>query len=85
MKKLLLFSVIIFSGCIETFDEKFDRFMSELTCPVILIGKTEPTTDYPSVIVRDAKGLVRTFHSSSGLPEAISQSRLVGDTLKPCN
>lgn len=85
MKKLLLFSVIIFSGCIETFDEKFDRFMSELTCPVILIGKTEPASDRSSITVRDGKGRVRTCESYYGLPQNISQSRLVGDTLKPCN
>ena len=65
--------------------------MSELECPVILIGKTDKAVDYPSIVVRDAKGRIRTFDhhyngssDSHSLPAAIADSRNVGDTLKPC-
>lgn len=63
--------------------------MSELDCPVILIGKTDKAVNYPSIVVRDAKGRIRTFsllndYSGKGLPDAISNSRNIGDTLKPC-
>jgi hypothetical protein len=72
--------------------DKYDRFMSELSCPVILIGKTESAVDNPAITVRDGNGLVRTFRRTSRneysgqseLPSAIGSSRCIGDTLKPC-
>lgn len=90
MKKLIILSLFL-TGCVESDQVRFDRFMSELECPVILIGKTDKAVAYPSIVVRDGKGRVRTFaHYYSGqsnshsLPAAIADSRNVGDTLKPC-
>mgnify|MGYP001591518097 CR=1 FL=1 len=85
----LLLSAVLLLGCGETETEKYDRFMSELECPVVLIGKTDKAAAYPSVIVRDAKGRVRTLAASENgdgwkMPRAIANSRIVGDTLKPC-
>ena len=86
----LFFIGVILSGCGETETDKFDRFMTELDCPIILIGKTDKAVNYPAIVVRDASGRIRTFsytpgHDSSEMPEAIADSREIGDTLKPCN
>jgi hypothetical protein len=83
MKKTLLILSILIAGCVEQNDHKFDRFMSELKGPVVLIGKTSDAVSYPTIVVRDGHGLVRTFTDVNGLPQAISQSRMIGDTLKP--
>lgn len=83
MKLLLLLSLLL-TSCMETDSEKYDRFMSELDCPIILVAKTDKATTFPGVVVRDANGLVRTF-SFTSLPEAVQNSRNIGDTLKPCN
>lgn len=84
----VLLLMALFYGCGETETEKFDRFMTELECPVVLIGKTDKAVSFPSIVVRDAKGRVRTLASGNGdgwkMPSAISDSRNVGDTLKPC-
>lgn len=79
----VLFGVVL-SGCVESPADRFDRFMTELDCPVILIARTDKAVDRPTVVVRDGTGRVRTFEAYNGLPEAVSFSRLVGDTLKPC-
>ena len=71
-------------GDIETPDERFDRFMTELVCPVVLEAKTDHAVDKDAVVVRDGEGRIRTFTSYNGIPEAIAYSRAVGDTLKPC-
>lgn len=85
----ILLAVVLYS-CGETDSEKYDRFMSELECPVILIGKTDKAVTYPSIVVRDAKGRVRTLAATGNgdgwkMPSAIADSRNVGDTLKPCH
>lgn len=89
--KALLILIVVLAGCdVETDTEKFDRFMTELECPVILIGKTDKAVNNPSIIVRDAKGRIRTmggrenYASTKYLAAAIADSREVGDTLKPC-
>lgn len=78
----------LFAGCSETGAEKYDRWMSELDCPVVLIGKTDKASNRPSIVVRDGAGRVRTMATDNGngwrMPEAISASRIIGDTLKPC-
>jgi len=81
---------VVLSSCGETETEKYDRFMSELECPVVLIGKTDKAVTYPSIVVRDAKGRIRTLASSANgdgwkMPSAIADSRNIGDTLKPCH
>jgi uncharacterized lipoprotein YehR (DUF1307 family) len=81
---------VVLSGCGETETEKYDRFMSELECPVVLIGKTDKAVAYPSIVVRDAKGRIRTLAASGNgdgwkMPSAIADSRNIGDTLKPCH
>lgn len=93
MKKLFTVCIfaIILSSCQESDTDRYDRFMSELECPVILVGKTDKAVDFPSVVVRDGKGRVRTMVSngalddSHGFTSAIADSRNIGDTLKPCN
>jgi uncharacterized lipoprotein YehR (DUF1307 family) len=85
-----LLLAVVLSGCGETETEKYDRFMSELECPVVLIGKTDKAVTYPSIVVRDAKGRIRTLAASVNgdgwkMPSAIADSRNIGDTLKPCH
>lgn len=85
---LIIVSVII--GCGETVQEKQDRFLSELECPVILIGKTDKAVDYPAITIRDNVGRVRTLAKNEGnqlsyVAASIADSREIGDTLKPCN
>ncbi len=89
MKKLL-FIAIFFTSCAskETSKEKYDRWMSELECPVILIGKTDKSINYPSIIVRDGAKRIRTLGgvgSNVAMSSSIADSREIGDTLKPCN
>ncbi len=91
MKKLIILSVLLIGCGPEHSDsEKFDRTMSDLSCPVIIIGISKASNEYPCVVVRDGRGAVRTFgenhttYSSQFLPKSISDSRKVGDTLKPC-
>jgi|SRR3972149_7190933 len=84
-----LLLAVVLSGCGETEAEMYDRFMSELECPVVLIGKTDKAVTYPSIVVIDAKGRIRTLAASSNgdgwkMPSAIADSRNIGDTLKPC-
>ncbi len=93
MKKLrfLLFvSILCLIGCTNS-QEEYDTMMSELECPVILIGKTDKAVAWPCIVVKDCKGRVRTFQkveewnmTSQGFPTAISDSRNIGDTLKDC-
>jgi hypothetical protein len=57
---------------------------------VVLIGKTDKAVTYPSIVVRDAKGRIRTLAASGNgdgwkMPSAIVDSRNIGDTLKPCH
>jgi hypothetical protein len=89
MKYILIFS-ILFIGCGETTQEKQDRFLSELECPVILIGKTDKAVEYPAITVRDNAGRIRTMSKNEGsnfshVASSIADSRQIGDTLKPCN
>lgn len=82
--------ILLMSSCGETNTDKYDRFMIELECPIILIGKTDKAAVYPSIVVRDAKGRVRTIAATGNgdgwkMPSAIADSRNIGDTLKPCN
>ena len=80
-------------GCGETLIDRHDRWMTELDCPVILIGKTEKAVNYATITVRDGSGRVRTFQkcargltdNCSSMPNSISDSRMIGDTLKPCD
>ena len=67
--------------------------MSELDCPVVLVAKTDKASHWPSVVVLDGAGRVRTFSSDRSdyvradgwrMASAIAESREVGDTLKPC-
>ena len=84
----VLLAAGLFSGCGELGADKYDRWMSELDCPVVLVGKTDKASHRPSIVVRDGSGRVRTMatDNSNGwrMPEAISHSRNIGDTLKPC-
>ena len=84
----LLLSVVL-SSCGETETEQQDRILTELECPIILIAKTDKGTAYHKLVVCDAKGRIRTFAAGNGdgykLPNAIADSRNVGDTLKPCH
>ena len=63
--------------------------MTELECPVVLIGKTEKAVKNPSVVIVDGKGRVCTLASGNGdgwkIAAAIADSREIGDTLKFCN
>jgi len=86
MKTLcILILSLILTGCMETPDQRFDRFMTELDCPVILIAKNDKAEKRSAVVIRDNSGRVRTFETYYGLPQAVSHSRVIGDTLKPCN
>ena len=84
-----LLLIVLLSGCMEMESEQQDRFMSELDCPVILIGKTDKAVANPSIVVRDAAGRVRTLAATGSggyaMPSAIADSRSIGDTLRPCN
>jgi hypothetical protein len=77
------------SSCGENETEQQDRMLTELECPVILIAKTDKGTAYHKFVVRDAQGRIITFAAGNGdgykLPNAIADSRNVGDTLKPCH
>lgn len=84
-----LLLALVLSSCGENESQIQDRIMTELDCPVILIAKTDKGIDYHKVVVQDAKGRIRTFAASGSgdgykLPNAIAQSRNVGDTLKAC-
>ena len=83
----------LLSGCGERSSAIHDRWMSELECPVVLVAKTDKASHWPSVVVRDGAGRVRTFSSDRSdyvradgwrMASAIAESREVGDTLKPC-
>ena len=82
--QLLLLFVLVSCEKPESSPDKFDRFMTELDCPVILVAKTDKAAYNPSVVVRDKEGRIRTFTFYKGLPQAIAESREIGDTLKPC-
>ncbi len=86
MKKLLILLAIVCIGCgdFESESDMFDRFLTELDCPIILIAITDKAEEINTVVVRDNLGRVRTFSRRGGLPQAISFSREIGDTLKPC-
>ena len=83
----------VLMGCNETLRDRYDKWMSELDCPIILIGKTEKATHYAAITVRDGSGRVRTFQkcvgglmdNCSSFPNSRADSRMIGDTLKPCN
>ena len=81
-----LLLLVLFSSCEN---QRHDRFMTELNCPVVLIGKTGKAVANPSIVVRDGAGEVRTLSSEGGggwgMPAAIADSRNIGDTLKSCN
>ena len=85
---------VVLMGCGESLREKYDRWMTELDCPVILISKTDKAVIMPSITVRDGSGRIRTFercegsltdHSCSDFSGSVADSRMVGDTLKPCD
>jgi len=89
----VLLAAGLFSGCGERSSEVHDNWMSELDCPVVLVAKTDKASRWPSVVVRDGAGRVRTFSSDRSdyvradgwrMASAIAESREVGDTLKPC-
>lgn len=90
MKRLLIIIICtgLLSGCGERSSEKYDRWMSELDCPVVLIGKTDKASNLRSIVVRDGAGRVRTIAEDNydgwKMPSAITESRNIGDTLKPC-
>jgi hypothetical protein len=88
MMGLLVALAVLFSGCGEYSSEMYDRWMTELDCPVVLIGKTDKASLRPSIVVRDGAGRVRTMSANNGdgwkMPSAIAESRSIGDTLKPC-
>jgi hypothetical protein len=92
MKTILtiLISILLTSCISETPQEMEDRFLTELKCPVVLIGKTDKAVQCPAITVRDKEGRVRTLskcgrHKYSYVAVTISESRSIGDTLKPCN
>ena len=81
----------LFQSCGERPSEMYDRWMSELDCPVVLLAKTDKAAPSPSVVVLDGAGRVRTLAYGPGdlddgwkIAAAIADSRDVGDTLKPC-
>ena len=84
----VLLAAGLFSGCGERSSVMYDRWMSELDCPVVLIGKRDKASSLPSVVVRDGAGRVRTMSADNSdgwkIASAISESRDIGDTLKPC-
>jgi hypothetical protein len=84
----VLLAAGLFSGCGESSSAMYDRWMSELECPVVLIGKTDKAARMPSIVVRDGAGRVRTMATDNGdgwrMPTSIADSRNIGDTLKPC-
>ena len=57
----VLLAAGLFSGCGERSSEVHDRFMSELDCPVVLVAKTDKASRWPSIVVRDGAGRVRTI------------------------
>ena len=84
---------VVLWGCGESVRDRYDRWMTELECPVILMGKTEKAVSYPAITVIDGGGRVRTFQRCEGgmTPDncssfsgAIADSREIGDTLKAC-
>ena len=84
----------VLMGCGESVREKYDRWMTELDCPVILMSKTDKAVSYPAITVRDGSGRIRTFERCEGgmtsqtcsdMAGSIADSRMVGDTLKPCD
>jgi len=87
-KFIIITLLLAATACGETETEIQDRIMTELDCPVILIGKTDKGSSLHRFVVRDGNGRIRTFASGSGdgykLPNAIADSRNIGDTLKPC-
>lgn len=91
MKLLIIILAVALFGCqIEKDQDKWDRYMSELKCPIILIGKTDKTVEYPSIVVMGSEGRVRTmnsndFYATVAMPKAIANSRDIGDTIKPCS
>lgn len=83
MKKILI--CLLFISC-ENKIEEFDRVMTELKPPVILMAKTENAKLYSAIVVKDDNGRVATFSyirddGSSAL--AVANTRQVGDTIKP--
>jgi len=85
---------VVLWGCGESVRDRYDRWMTELECPVILMGKTEKAVSYPAITVIDGAGRVRTMqaydggmssHNCSSLPASIADSREIGDTLKVCD
>lgn len=90
---ILLFTIIALYGCGENDNDRYDRWLSELDCPVVLEAKTDKAVLNPTIVVRDGKGKIRTIEYMTGggmgiccsnMATAISDSREVGDTLKPC-
>jgi hypothetical protein len=89
----VLLAAGLFSSCGPRSSEVHDRLFSELDCPVVLVAKTDKAAHWPSVVVRDGAGRVRTFAADRSdyvkadawrMSSAIAESREVGDTLKPC-
>ena len=52
-------------GCGERSSQIHDRWMTELDCPVVLIGKTDQAAMTPSIVVRDGAGRVRTMSADN--------------------
>ena len=84
---------VVLMGCGGTVRDKYDRWMTELECPGILMSKTDKAVSDPAITVRDGAGRIRTFErcegsmasgSCSDMAGSIADSRMVGDTLKPC-
>lgn len=84
MKKAFL--LLLLCSC-QSKTTEFDRTMSDLSCPVILIGKTINPKLYSSIVVKDGSGRIATFtfirDQGTGLgAAAIADSREIGDTIK---
>lgn len=85
---------MVIVGCFgETDTEKYDRLLTEMDCPVVLLAKTGKDEAMRGIVLMDGRGNITTmeFFTNSGnfsccsdLPIAINNSKEIGDTIKPC-
>ena len=84
-RTIILLSTLLCACESKTYE--FDRIVSEMTCPVVVVGKIMNPKIYSSIVVKDKTGRIATFsfvHDSGVSAEAIAESRQVGDTIKNC-